>query len=798
MSHSLKYNLLFSIAFLSAAIIAFQLALIQILSTVQWYHFAYMVISVAMLGFGAAGTAIAIFRKFLLPNIEMLLPLLMIGTGLVMSLVTGISQMPFARFDSYLLFAGYSHAGKLLLTYLLFFIPFFLGALAIGLIFVKYVKDIGKIYFANLFGSGAGGLVALVLIWLFFPRQLPALIALLPVAAGVMILPKNKRLFHIVFAAISVSVIVWKCFYPPTLILSQYKDLSKTLLLPGAKVAFEKTSPYGVIKMVSSPALRYAPGMSLVAQTPATIRLVAFINGEWFGPFTDWKRTDTSTILDYTTSALPYVMAKKGKVLVLQSGTGIDVAHAVSRGVKKVVAVEPNSVIHSGLRHELAKATDSLLFLPNVTFRNLEPRTFLLMDTAQYDLIILPIVGTFGGSSGLFALKEQFLFTKEAFFDMWNKLDENGVVCVTAWMDYPVRNPLKILATMVEVLNASGVQNPMQHIAAVRSWGTITFAMKKSSLRQNEINNIRDFCEEMLFDPAILPQLTEDERTRYNEFQDGRFFDYVDKIISQDRNIFYTDYDFNIMPATDNQPYFSQFIKWTNLKRVAGFFGSRSLPFFEIGYLLVVITFLQIAVASFVLILLPLFKIGWKGKNKLDIVLYFSGIGLGYMFVEMVFIQRFILYFGNAVFSASAVITSLLIFSGLGSYYSHFFIEKKRQLLIIMTLIIFLLLAYSIILTPLLQHTVHLSLFFKVLVVFLLTAPVAFCMGTPFPAGLSYLAKIDNEVVPWAWGINGCVSVISTVLATIVAVEAGFTWVMLVAALSYCVPLIVQVRWKTG
>lgn len=796
MLKSLKYKLHLSIALLSAAIIAFQLALIQILSIVQWYHFAYMVISMALLGFGAAGSMLAIFRKSLVTHSAILLPFLMTGTGIAMSLVTDVSQMPFIRFDSYLLFAEYSHISRLLLTYGLFFIPFFLGALAIGLVFVKYVDDIGKIYFANLVGSGAGPIVALLLIWLFFPKQLPALIAILPVLAGVMIVPKNIRLLHIGFSLVAVVVITWKCLYPPTLILSEYKDLSKALLLPDAKITLEKTSPYGIVQMVSSPVLRYAPGMSLTAQKTAQIKMAAFINGDWFGAVTDWKKRDSSMILDYTTSALPYIMAKRNDVLVLQAGTGIDVAHAVSRSVKNVVAVEANPIILSTLQYQFASETDSLFSHPGVSVHNLGPRTFLSMDTSHFDLIALPIVGAFGGSPGLYALQEQFMLTKEAFREMWLKLNAGGVISVTSWMDYPIRNPLKILATMVEVLKELGIQNPTNHIAAIRSWGTITFVMTRSSLQENEINHIRSFCEEMLFDPAILPQLTAEERTRYNQFQDDLFFDYVDKIFSSEKGAFYADYDFNIKPATDDKPYFSQYIKWGNFNRLAQFFGNRSLPFFGIGYLLVIITLIQISIASFILILLPLFKIGWKGKSKAGIILYFSGIGLGYMFVEMVFIQRFILYFGNPVYSASAVITSLLIFSGLGSYHSNYFSLNRKWLLMIFTSIVSMLFTYSFILTPVLQQTVHVNLFLKLLIVFLTIAPLAFCLGIPFPAGLSHISKMNKEFVPWAWGVNGCVSVISTALSTMVAVEMGFTWVMLIAAFAYCMPLFIQLKWK--
>src|SRR5688572_2356267 len=156
----------------------------QVLSFVQWHHFAYMVISVALLGFGAAGTVLTIFRQYLLKHFHVLLPVLMISCGMGMALVVDISQLPFIRFDSYLLFANYSHIGRLLLTYLLFFIPFLLGALAIGLIFDHHVAVIGKVYFANLLGSAAGGLLLLGLIWFLLPNRLPAFISLLPVIAG--------------------------------------------------------------------------------------------------------------------------------------------------------------------------------------------------------------------------------------------------------------------------------------------------------------------------------------------------------------------------------------------------------------------------------------------------------------------------------------------------------------------------------------------------------------------------------------------------------------------------------------
>ncbi|MEE9169928.1 MAG: spermidine synthase-like protein [bacterium] len=783
-------SILISIGFLSAAIIAFQLAIMQILSIVQWYHFAYMVISVALLGFGAAGTCLSIFRNRLLGRFELFFPLSMILCGATMAVVIGISQLSFVRFDSYLLFADYSHVWRLLLTYLIFFIPFFFGALAIGLVFVKFVGQIGKLYFANLLGSGAGGAAALAAMWLFSPQELPAIISILPVISGIMVMPRKSRSL-LIAVALSVVIITLGITHPPRLILSEFKSLTKTLNLPEAKITLARSSPHGLLQLVSSPALRFAPGLSLIYQNTVPAKKALFNNGDWFGSLISWKGAD---LMDYTTSALPFALGDRSKVLVLDAGTGMDVAHAVGEGAKEITAVEPNSVLISILLNELAGEIDSLFTHPSVTIHNVASRTHVLADTSGYDLILLPTVGAFGGTSGLYALQEQYMLTREAFVELWQRLRENGVISITCWLDYPVRNSLRILATLVEALKEQGIDKRSDHIAAVRSWGTITFLVKRSPLSMQEIQQIRSFCEQMLFDPALLPGIEQEEREQFNKLQDGRLLGYLDEILSAEEMDLYSDYDFNIKPATDERPYFSQFIRWKSLPHLSGLFGSQSVPFFEIGYLIVALTMVQISLAAIVLIILPLFRIGWKGGNKTWTVLYFTGIGLGYMFVEIVFIQRFILYFGSPIYSAAAMISSMLICSGIGSYLSAKLALVGKGLLAVLTVIILLLVLYATALTPILKATIVWPFGAKLLFAFLIVAPLSFFMGFPFPVGIRMLAEKNENEVPWAWGINGCVSVISAVLAMIVAVELGFLWVMVFAALAYGLPL--GVNWR--
>ncbi len=774
------------VGLLSASIIAFQLTLMQVLSIIQWSHFAYMVISVALLGFGASGTLLALAREWFVRRIEQALPLLMVLSGASMSLMMLVSSTVFGSFDSYLLFVDRSQIITLLITYFAFFIPFFLGATAIGLVYINYVEKIGTLYFADLIGSGIGGLLMLLLFWILSPSQLPSAIGLLPVIAGSVIITRRllKRFVPLLVAALILPIVL--VIRPPSLPMSEYKSLSGAMNLPDAEIIIEKSSPYGQLNVVRSPALRYAPGLSLTFQGMVPVRDVIFNNGNWFGPVVEWSETDTSHFLGYTTNHLPHVIGKPENLLLLDAGTGLFAAHALTAGVKNITVVEQNRVAVGLLKNELAWMIDSMYNLPAVSPVNLHSRSYLLADDNLYDLIVLPTSETFGGTSGINALEEQYIMTLEALDEMRGRLSGNGMIAITSWMDYPPRNTLKLLASLVEAHEAASSSPVTDHIAAIRGWGTITFVLKNSPLTPDETERIREFCHRMYFDPVLLPGLDISERSVYNHLQDEEFFVYIDNIMSAaDREDFYREYDFNIRPATDNIPYFSQFLKLSRYKRMEEVFGQSTVPFLEIGYLVVIITFLQITTAAIILIILPLFALGWKGGGKAYTVLHFSGIGLGFMFIEITLIQQFILYFGNPIYAAAAVLSGMLICSGGGSLVSSRIGTGSIDVAKVLALVIFFIILYTVFLTPLLRMTISLPLLLKVLLSILFISPAAFFMGMPFPLGLRKLSAHNRSLIPWAWGINGCLSVISTALATIIAVEAGYLAVMLIAAFSY-------------
>ncbi len=783
-------------ALLSVALIAFQVAIIQLLSYVQWYHYANMVISIALLGFGAAGTVLSLFRKRLLDHSGILLPLLMIVCGLMMVIAVWLSRSGFARFDSYLLFVDRRQWLSLFINYLLFFFPFFFGALALGIIFVKYVAEIGKFYFSNLVGSGIGAVMAAGLASYFFPAVLPVVMALMAITAGLILLQQKNRWLIITLAFATGAFVFYRIAEPVDLTLSEYKSLSRALNLPAAKIELKKPGPYGFIEVVSANALRYAPGLSLAFTGEVPVKKEVFNNGDWFGPVVSWNPKDSLHLLDYTTMALPYVLKQRDKVLILHAGTGLHISHALSRGATNIDAIEPHKTVTNLLQHELAADNDSLYYHPALKMHITEPRTFLSVTKTKYDLIQLPVVGAFGGGAGLYAMREEYSLTKEAFLQMWNLLEDDGVISITAWMDYPFRNPLKIAATIAETAEAAGLSPLHSHITAVRSWGTISFLLKKSPLSSSDTFAIRQSCDKLFFDPVFLPGLSKEERTFYNGMNDESFFVYMDELLSGKRENLYKDYDFYLRPATEDKPYFSQFLRWKSLTHLNNIFGTQSVPFLELGWLIAVMTFFQLSLLALLLIILPLFKIGWKGSHKLWTLLYFSGLGIGYMLLEIVLIQQFILFFGNPVYAAALVIGIMMLASGAGSYYSSGHLLKRSIMKKILLMIVGLLVFYSFFLSTFLQNITGLTVPIKLGISLIIIAIPSMLMGMPFPMGLRLLSGIEEKNIPWAWGINGCMSVISAALATLLAVEAGFTVVIILAAFSYAVCLLAMYSYR--
>jgi hypothetical protein len=775
-----------AVAAVSAAVIAFQLVVMQLLAVAQWHHFAYMVISMALLGFGAAGTLVVLGRDRLLRRYAALLPALCAATAVTMAASVWVVER-IGGFDAFLLFFDASQIVRLVAVYLVYALSFLLAGVALTLVFDREVERIGTLYGASLGGSAAGAIGGIALLWWLPPAQLAGVLALLPLLAAWWLRPPMlpaRTTAAIAFATLVLPVcaILWPTVPQP----SQYKPISAALLLPDARVIHRAFSPHGQLEVVRAPALRYAPGTSLRDVNDAPVRDVVFVDGQTFGTLLGRAEADAGHVLDRAPQGLAYAVRRPVAVLVLDAATGTDVSHALAHGAARATAVEPNLQALRLLRDEHPEWIDGLYRDSAVRLFGTTARAYLGHDDGQrFDLVVLPTLGSFGGGAGVGALHERYELTLEAFDAIWRRLADGGLITLTLWDDQPPRLVLRTLATLRALLARQGIGDATAHIAAVRGWGTTSFVIGPRAWSTAEVQRMRRFAAERGFDPLLLPGVAAVERDRFNRVADRGWFDAVDTLVAGDAAALIERYPFDLRPTRDDRPFFEHFMAAAGLRELLKTHGARELPYLELGYVFALASFVQIVVIASLLILLPLLRLGWAGTRRRWTLLYFAGTGTGFMLFEMVMMQELVLVLGDPVHAAAATLAALLVGAGLGSLASTRLPATPQAVVGCGLTIVVLIVLYALWLTPALGPVVAWPLAAKAMAVLLLLAPPAFVMGMMFPLGLRRLAGSDRTHIAWACGIDHSVSVAASAGAMLLALEAGFGAVMLAAAAAY-------------
>ena len=341
----------------------------------------------------------------------------------------------------------------------------------------------------------------------------------------------------------------------------------------------------------------------------------------------------------------------------------------------------------------------------------------------------------------------------------------------------------------------TGPEKPANNVAWIRSWNTATLVIKNSPLTTNELRTVRDFSSARAFDINWLPDIKVHEVNRYQLLQEPVFYLTAHSTFIDKKHKFIRDYKYFIQPSTDNRPYFNYFFKWSSLQELLSLPSQAGIALTGVGYPTLLLTLAQASVAAVVLILLPLFLLTGGNKqgaiSRFSIVIYFLAIGLAFLFIEIAFIQKFTLILSQPLYAVAIALCAFLIFSGLGSLYVQTYLQRKSgsngsSLLPLAVIMIALITVIYIVFIPRISATLMaLPEILRILSAFVLAAPLAFFMGMPFALGLTSLQQIHPQFVPWAWGINGCASVLSAILAVLLAIHIGFNGVMLSAVLLY-------------
>ena len=570
---------------------------------------------------------------------------------------------------------------------------------------------------------------------------------------------------------------------------SPYKELSQALRVPGTRVMAELSSPLGRLTVARSPTVpfRHAPGLSLAARTAPPEQLGVFTDG---GAMTAITRYDGNpgpiAYLDFQSAALPYHVLENPSVLILGAGGGAEVLLARLHGARTIDAVELNPQMVELVRSDFADFAGHIYASPGTRVHVAEGRSFVASTDRRFELIQIALLDSFSAAAaGMHALNENTLYTVEAFQDYLDRLAPGGILAITRWLKLPPRDSLKLFATAIEALERRGIEDPGRRLVLIRSWRTTTLLIRNGAFAADDIARVRDFLAERSFDAAFLPGMGDGEANRYNVLDKPYLFEGARSLLGPGRERFLEDYKYDVAPATDDRPYFFHFLKWRGLAEALSK-GGGGLALVEWGYVILLAALVQAAAASAVLIVLPL-AARRLGKPGLGVAIYFLGLGLAFMFIEIAFIQKFVLFLGHPLYAVAVVLSAFLVSAGLGSGAAPRLEERYGTGAIPMAVtgIGAVAVLYLAGLAPLLGWLAPLPQAVKVAVALGLVAPLGFFMGMPFPLGLARIRARSPELVPWAWGINGCASVISAVLATVAAVHLGFTAVVALAVALY-------------
>ena len=779
--------------FVSAAAIGYEILLMRALSIVQWHHFAYMIISLALLGYGASGTFIALFRHWLEPRFQLAFALcaLLFSITMLICFVLGL-RVPFNALE---IIWEPQQFLNLSLIYLIFFVPFFFAACCIGLAFTFRREIVSRIYFFDLFGAGLGALLIVGALFAMTPQDSLLVLAALAVAASILVgLVSSAR--NILIAVQTLWLILISSGLPEPwsdLPLSEYKGLSQAMQVVDTRVIGTASSPLGLLTVVESPTVpfRYAPGLSMSARSVPPEQLAVFTDGDAMSVINrfdgDLGKVGKLGYLGDTTGALAYELLQSPDVLVLGAGGGTDVLLALYSGASRVDAVELNPQMIELVRETHAEFAGGIYDDARVEVHSREARGFVAQSDRTYDLIQIGLLDSFGASgAGVQSLHESYLYTVEGLQDYIAHLEPDGVLAITRWLKLPPRDSLKLFATAVEALHESGVSDPGQRLAMIRSWNTSTLVIRNGELNDAHIDSIRTFARTRSFDTVYYPGMPRSEANRFNLLEQPYLHEGAMEIVGGNAGALFARYKFHIEPATDNKPYFFHFFKWDSMREVMELRKRGGAGLIEWSYLIVVSTLMQAIVAGCLLILLPLARIRgtWPAGTGARMGGYFFLLGLAFLAVEIAFIQKFILFLSHPLYSVAVVLSGFLVFAGIGSGFSARF-KSDNAIELAVTGIVGMTLLYLLLLPLVFQQFIGLPDVVKVTMSLALIAPLAFFMGMPFPLGLKRLADNAPDFIPWAWGINGFASVVSAALATLLAIEFGFTVLLLLALMLY-------------
>jgi len=501
----------------------------------------------------------------------------------------------------------------------------------------------------------------------------------------------------------------------------------------------------------------------------------------------DRMRQDESVLTRWR--MLGYQLTEDPDVLIIGVGGGADIIAAKIRGIDRITGVDINPVTIHALKEVLNEFNDDLFNDPDVDIQVAEGRSFVLRSGKKYTNINMNGVDTYNAlAAGAYVMAENYLYTAEAMQDFLEHLTDDGMLTITRMSFDVPRETIKLCTALIEAFREAGLGNASEHIILLgepaSKWATLL--CKKSPFTAEEIAIYEKVAKAQNFFVYYRPGMTLPDPLPETLGRSRYFLDLFKAESEGTLDAYIASYPFDIRAATDDKPFFY------NVHRMGDYFklGNPDAVHYEnIGIFTLVVLLIQTVSMTVVLIVIPLWwfhREGLRIPGRNGYLVYFGGLGLGFMLIELGLMQKLALYLGHPTYSISIVLATMLLFSGIGSLVSGTLSwTHQRVIRVSIGAVMAFMLAYLFLLPWLIHATLDLPFGLRAAATVGLIGPLSFFMGMPFPTGLRLITSAGERFVPWAWGINGIASVMGSVAAIFFAMSFGFTAVLLLGVVCY-------------
>ncbi len=762
-----------------------ELSLTRIFSVTMYYHFAFLAISIALFGLSASGVYVFLMRdrwrdvpteRLLVRHSLAYTTLTLIALAVLVRMRVGLSYTP-------------ANIALMCVVYLLSALPFLAGGATITIAISRLSAQINAVYAADLLGAGVGCLLLMPLLNVLGAPGAIVSAALLGIASAVCFAAAADRTRLYVRAG-ALAAVTLAAAAAGGFTVSTTKGHEKDQVLFSKWNSFSRIGVYDQSSGGSwSLSDRYTgprPAMRLMdIDSAAATQIIKFSGDLRDVSFLQYELTALGYRLVGTPDAAP---APPFNALVIGTGGGRDLLSALVFGAASVDGVEINPIIvNDVMRGQFREYSGAVYDRPNVHITVEDGRSFVRRSLKQYDIIQASLVDTWAATAaGAYALSENSLYTVEAFDDYLNHLTDRGVLSVSRWMFDGLR-----LISLAQEAGARRGWNPADRLAIIQQDKVATFLLKKTPFTAEETRMLAGEASRLGFTVMYLPghpiQTFGDERD-----------DYARLLTAPDRHAFYRNYALDIAPTTDDRPFFFNTTRLRNHWSIApvlrafgvqverpvtpGSWGTGGLT-----ALIVLLTISTILIALFVVGPLALTSRSALGPGWFRWLAYFACLGGAFMLIEVSLLQRFVLLLGHPVYSLTVTLFSLLIGTGMGSMFSRRIGDGRvRQAAIAACAAVAVVaLLWGNGLPMIVQAAIAWPLPLRLALAVALMAPAGMLMGIPLPSGVRLLSATQPQLVAWAWGMNGALSVLGAILAVFIAMNWGFSTTLLCGAIVY-------------